>query len=270
MTNFNIKNILRTAQAIALLLFMFAGIQANAQKAVDRETTRDLLTLVEENNRVWQSVELNGKLKSSLLPLSPGVKVYMENGKRLDISVRAPFLGEVGRLQATSDTIIAVNKMKKVYWSESMNELSRKYPGGLQMLQSVLLGRMVIFGEGVVGVDMGGMLNVYPDGDDGWLLMPRDKYQVKGFKYGYVAGDYGETLALILERENSDDFLEIDYNWKNNGKYDVEAQVAVSSKNIDATFQFDAPKWDVLPMNPIAIDSKYRKVDIKEFFGKMF
>lgn len=256
--------------AIMILLTLLAMIPMRGQDAMDRDTTREILSLVEECSSAWERVELNGKLKSSYLPLSPSVKVYMENGTRLDLSVRAPFLGEVGRIQATTDTIVAVNKMKKVYWSASMNELSRKYPGGIELLQSLLLGRMVIFGQGVLGEDMGGMVSIYPDGEEGWLIMPRQEHQVSGARYGYVAGALGETLALIVERENNEDYLQVDYDWKKNGKYDLMAELAIGSKLIDATLQFDTPKWDAMPMSPIAVDRKYRRVEIKEFFGKMF
>lgn len=270
MTDRNITLYNKFRGAIIILFTFLAMLPVSAQDAMDRDTTREILALIEESSMPWERVELSGKLKSSYLPLSPSVKVYMENGTRLDLSVRAPFLGEVGRIQATADTIVAVNKMKKVYWSASMSELSEKYPGGLELLQSLLLGRMVIFGEGVIGEDMGAMVSIYPDGEEGWLLMPRQEHQVSGARYGYVAGALGETLALIVERENSEDYLQVDYDWKKNGKYDLIAELVIGKKLIDATLQFDTPKWDALPMSPIAVDSKYRRVEIKEFFGKMF
>lgn len=254
---------------LVCMAMMPAGAAAQEIDELDRSSVREVLTLVENRQTPWERIELSGKLKCDLLPLSPSIKIYMEKGKRIDLSIRAPFLGEVGRLQADTDTIFLINKHRKIYWSASMTEVSRKYPGGLELLQSILLGHPMIFGEGLVGTDMGAMLSVYPDDEDGWLLMPKDKYQVAGARYGYVIGASGETLALIVERENSDDYIQIDYDWKKNSKYNLLLQLALGSKDIDATLQFDAPREDALPMNPIAIDSKYRRVDIKEFLSKI-
>ncbi len=254
---------------LPLIAVCIMSVPVKAQEEVDRDTRREILALIEETYTPWERVELSGKLKSSALPLSPSVKIYMEKGVKLDLSIRAPFFGEVGRITATQDTIIAVNKMKKTYWSESMTELSKKYPGGLDLLQSVLLGRMTMFGQGLIGPDMGMMLNIYPDGEDGWLLMPKMEYQIVGARYGYVAGDEGETLALIVERDDSEDYLQIDYEWKKNGKYDVLVQLGIGNKDIEGTLQLDSPKWEALPMNPIAVDSRYKKVTIKEFISKL-
>ena len=63
----------------------------------------------------WQSAEFSGKLKTDKLPVSPNVKIYMVRDSLLQISVRAPLLGEVGRLNLTHDEVLVVNKMKKIY-----------------------------------------------------------------------------------------------------------------------------------------------------------
>lgn len=254
---------------LACMAMMPAGATAQEIEELDRTSVKEVMTLVENHQTPWERIELSGKLKCDLLPLSPSIKIFMEKGKRIDLSIRAPFLGEVGRLQADTDTIFLINKHRKIFWSASMSEVSEKYPGGIELLQSILLGRTVIFGEGPAGTDMGAMLSIYPDDEDGWLLMPKDKYQVAGARYGYVVGADGETLSLIVERENSDDYIQIDYDWKNNSKYNLLLQLALGSKEIEATLQFDAPRENALPMNPIAIDRKYRRVDIKEFLSKI-
>lgn len=261
------------AQAILVLMpAMLEPLSLSAQEMqqLDRNSVCEVMTLVGDRQTPWDRVQLSGKLKSDPLPISPTLKVYMENSNRIDISIRAPFLGEVGRLQADRDTIVVVNKMKKTYWSASMAELSDKFPGGLELIQSVLLGRMMIFGEGVAGPDMGSQLTVYPDGEDGWLIMPKTKFQPKGARYGYVAGPEGETEALIVEREGSDDYLQVDYDWKKSFKYDLLLQAAFGNKNLEATMSFDTPNWDPLPMAPIAVDSKYRRVEMREFLSKIF
>ena len=51
----------------------------------------------------WKTVTLSGKLHIDGLPISPSAKIYMERGKKLVISLRAPLLGEVGTLEADSE-----------------------------------------------------------------------------------------------------------------------------------------------------------------------
>lgn len=255
---------------ILSVLLLPCGIAAQEIQELDSESAADVLAAVANRQTPWQKVELSGKLKSDLIPVSPSIKIYMENGRRMDFSIRVPFLGEVGRIQADADTIVAINKMKKIYWGASMSELSSRYPGGIELLQSILLGRVALFGEGPVGENMADLISIYPDDEDGWLLMPKDKYQVKGTRYGYVVGPDGEDVSLVIERDNSDDFLQFDYDWKKNSKYDLFLQLAFGSKEIEAAIEFNAPDWNALPMAPIAVDRKYRRVEIKEFLSKPF
>ena len=61
----------------------------------------------------WGSVELNGKFRCSLLPISATVKIYMKKDKEIMASVRAPFVGEVARVEVAEDSVLIVNKMKQ-------------------------------------------------------------------------------------------------------------------------------------------------------------
>ena len=255
-----------------LLMILSAAFPAGsfAQDPVGKKETKEIIAMIAEAQTPWERVELSGKLKMDGLPVSPSVKIYMERGNRIDISVRAPFVGEVGRLQADVDSILVVNKMKKNSWSASREEIAQKYPGGLELLQSLLLGQVYVFGEGVIAPEMSALFNIFTDTEAGWLLMPKPNYQVPGARYGYVVAEEGVAESLVVEREDSDDFLQLDYKGKKNGKYDLDLWLAMGKKDIQATLQFDAPKENPVPMQPITLDSKYTPLSIKEFFGRFF
>lgn len=265
------KNRHRIITALMLLLaFLIAPMSLGAQQPLGKKEARQMLSVIDSVQTPWERVELNGKLKMEGLPVSPSLKIYMENGERLDISIRAPFVGEVGRIQASADSIVAVNKMKKVYWSASMEEVVRQYPGGLELFQNILLGRMVFFGEGPLSSDLQPLLNIFPDEEEGWLAMPKPKYQPAGARYGYVVTEEGLPAALIIERDDSDDFLQMDYIWKQGKKeedlkHSIDVLVAAGSKEITALLSFDAPKWDCTPIQPMTVDRKYRPVSIRDF-----
>lgn len=248
---------------------LFSSNQSVAQETLSKNESQALLSLIETAQQPWEKYEVSGKLKMDGLPVSPSLKIYMENGVRIDISIRAPFLGEIGRIQADKDSILAINKMKKCYWSAPTDEVSARYPGGLELIQSALLGRIYIFGEGPADTGMRSHLNIYSD-DEGWLLMPKPKYQPVGAKYGYVISASGLADALVVERTDSEDFLQIDYLWKSKGKREVNPLISFSGKNIEASLQFDAPSDTPSPMSPIKLDTKYQRVELREFFKKLY
>lgn len=254
----------------ATALLAFCALGTWAQQSLSPEETISLLQAVEPAQPQWQSVELNGKLKAKGLPVSPSVRLYMENGRRLDLSVRAPFVGEVLRLQADQDSILAINKMKNTWCSIPTADFATLCPGGLQMLQSVFLGRAALLGAGEMNEEMADMLTAYPDDEEGWLLMPLTDLQPAGARYGYVIGGEGRPLALVVEIDGADDYIQADYDWKKNGRYDIELQAALGRHFLTAEFQFDAPKWDAQPMKLISPDSKFQRLDFQDFIKKVF
>lgn len=96
----------------ALLLL---AIMALSARAADGFTASQLkfLNIIISSYTPWQSVELNGKLQMERLPLTPSVRIYMEYKQKIFISVRAPFVGEVGRVEIDSTQVVAVNRLKK-------------------------------------------------------------------------------------------------------------------------------------------------------------
>ena len=89
-------------------------IDSLLQKAPERESAKVVEKMAERFSS-WNTVMLSAQLQMDGLPLSPSLKIFMEKGKSMSMSVRAPFIGEAGRLEFANDTVVAVNKMKNVY-----------------------------------------------------------------------------------------------------------------------------------------------------------
>jgi hypothetical protein len=78
----------------------------------------------------------------------------MTNKKRLLLSVNAPLVGiEVARVEANSDSLRIVDKFDKCYVSYSMQELSDRIGGevDLEAVQCLFTGRMYVPGRGAAG-----------------------------------------------------------------------------------------------------------------------
>lgn len=212
----------------------------------------------------WNTVELNGKLKADGLPLSPSVRAFMARDSVIDISVRAPFVGEVARIHIDDNRLLAYNKMKNVYWEGPMDEVLRQYPAGLADVQSLLLGRMVILGEGEVNRESLRKVDVFEDAESGgWLLMPQDELQPLGASYGYVVNDRWLADALVVEINGSEDFFQIDYLYPKKG-YTLSALLGLKGKTVAVDLKFDEPKWGASPMAPLKLGKNAKKVSLRQ------
>mgnify|MGYP002908447808 FL=1 len=79
----------------ALLFIVHCSLFAESHAATDAEG-QAFLNALAASYTPWSSVQLDGKLRMDKLPVSPSVRIYMEKGKKLYISVRAPFVGDDG------------------------------------------------------------------------------------------------------------------------------------------------------------------------------
>lgn len=152
---------------ILTVLSLCISFSAGAQTQVSPERCGEMIDSITSRWLPWNSVSISGKLKMAGLPVSPSMKIYMKRDSALFISLRAPFMGEVGRAEILGDTIMVVNKMKKTYVKESIEKALDHYPGGLADLQDLILGRIVIPGKGLLESGHSPQLEIY-EGKTAW------------------------------------------------------------------------------------------------------
>lgn len=215
----------------------------------------------------WTSAEFNGKLKYDKLPLSPTVKMYMVRDSLLQLSVRAPFVGEVGRLQITKDEFLVINKMKRTYCRESASRLYDMYPGALGDLQSLFLARVVLLGDGELCADNSATFDVENDGEGNWLLVPQLDPGVIPFNYGYLVGGDSKTRALMAAMAGKGT-LQILYSYENRGLQMAIELDRDKGKKFAATLDFSSVKWGGSEMSPIKL-TNYQQLGLKEFMGAL-
>lgn len=244
----------------------FALLLLVAMQAISQNLSFALTDII-ESYTPWKSAEFEGKLRTDKLPLSPTVRIYMERDSLLQISVRAPFVGEVGRFELTRDSIFVVNRMKKVYAAESTGSLYDTYPSMLSDLQGLLLARVVVLGKGEMSEEHMDAIAVEDDGEGNWLLIPETDPGAFPFSYGYVVGANARTRALLMTLKGHGS-LELKYSYKNRGEQ-IEITLDRPEKNgFNAELDFSSVKWGGKRMSPVRVSS-YSRVDLKTFISTL-
>lgn len=218
----------------------------------------------------WDRATINGKLKMKGLPLSPSIRIFMEKDSLLEISIKAPFMGEVGRIVMTQDTLLGVNKINKTFTKSSLKEFLKFYPGGLSELQSLLLGRVVMPGIGEINDKTVEMIN-FMSLDNGFALVPAEGYGVEGFEYGYVVDENLTPSALLVIPEFAENVnVSVIYENTKEGLNQTISYLQ-EDKAFSVEFQMRNPEWSGESSKTIIFDNKYRELPIGEFiknFGR--
>lgn len=249
----------------ALFMILFPVGSCLAQTAVDSEKKVEIVDSISSGWDDWSEVSISGKLKMDGLPLSPSVKIFMERDSSVVISLRAPLMGEVGRAEIYSDTLLVVNKMKKTYVKESLEQAFAYYPGTLSDVQNLLLGRVVIPGEGLLGREIASSIELFPEEDDKYSLIPGEGHELDGFNYGYlIDGSARPEILLVIPTSNPDINVSLTYDYFPKG-YDLTVLYQTSDKSHGGTLELDAPVWGGNPIDPIKLNNRYTRLNISDF-----
>lgn len=245
----------------AILIAAVTVLPARAQ-----ENIAPVITDIIESYAPWTNVQFEGKLKTDKLPLSPTVKIYMVRDSLVQMSVRVPLLGEVGRLNWTKDEILIVNKMKRTYVQESAANFFDMYPSGMKDFQSLLLARIVILGSGELDPLNAVTVDVEDAGQGSWLVLPQTDPEKVPFSYGYLVGSNARTYAMTGALTDKGT-LEITYSYKNRGMQ-MNCIVDNGKKKTEVVLDFNSVKWGGNEMSAPKLDG-YTKMSIKEFISNL-
>lgn len=212
----------------------------------------------------WHKATIQGKLKMQGLPLSPSVKIFMVKDSLIDISLRAPFVGEAGRVQLTADSVIAVNKIGKTYIKERITDFLRYYPGGIKDVQDLLMARFFLPGFNVEEADLEKLVDIYIE-DERFTVVPKGEAKIEGVRYGFVVDNIFRPYAVIVMPEGRDD-VEIDatYNYTLSG-YDLQLLYQEGSRAMELTLDLKNPEYGGDMPKGIDIGKNYRQVNWIDF-----
>lgn len=277
-SNNSMKRSVLATIIIAAVGFVFQTVNAQNYTSEDfisegeLSPKENLLNAVLPTYPSWKRAELSGKLKAAGLPLNPTVKVFMRRDSLLSISVRVPFLGEVGNIRVTRDSMLAVNKMKRVYCMESLGDIKYDYPKFLGDFQALLLGRIVVFKSGQLSKQNAEFIDIAyaqdsiaPDLRNWKLDFPKNRTPYDQFGYSYLVSENGKIDNLTAEIQAFDIQLAMDFSYPGS-QSDMALILTKEEKQLfKANLIFDVPKWEGEIPAPVKINDKYTRVSISQF-----
>ena len=236
-------------------------IDSLLQKAPERESAKVVEKMAERFSS-WNTVMLSAQLQMDGLPLSPSLKIFMEKGKSMSMSVRAPFIGEVGRLEFANDTVVAVNKMKNVYAVSDISQLMGGIEFTLSDLQDVFLARAFAIGEGTIVRYNKSKHGLYHAPSENYFLPPMP--QSDNLLYGFTIDGEGMVNDFLVHDFTSGFELYCLYQ-HNKKSYNAVFEIQYADAQMQVILDGITCQWEAQPLSPIKFTSRMREVSVQEF-----
>ncbi|MBD5204571.1 MAG: DUF4292 domain-containing protein [Bacteroidales bacterium] len=253
--------------ALYSLLFILSGsLAAYPQSPLFNKAKEEAVNRILSGYTPWTIVELNGKLTIPNLPMGikPSVKLWMKRGEAVMVSVRAPLMGEVGRVELTPDSLLIVNKMKNTYCKESLADVTGKFPAGIEDLQSLLLARIALLDKGEFSSDDSSLVTMLQADDGSLMVVPVEAEQPLSAEYGFLTQPNGRLQALMVSIEGRPNPLSVIYDFYISGGHGLVASMPGSSLP-EITLSFDKPLTATAPFASFKPDRKYKRLPLGQF-----
>lgn len=210
----------------------------------------------------WSDISMQGKLSFDGLPMSVSVRVYMKRGESVILSARAPFFGEVARVEVNKDSITLINKHTRCYNVQPLSGVLGDR--ALQDLQDILLGQVAFPGHGRLTVDNAFLSQWIALPTSEVLLYPGPELQTAGTEYGFVLDSTDwQLLSFVLMLQKTGVVLETKYLYGDKG-WTLGLEISLPKKKMQGEVQLTYPEYDGTPLEFTVLGPKYRKVDFKQ------
>lgn len=224
----------------------------------------------------WYAVSITGKLRTDFLPVRPTVRIYMVCDSLIRATVSVPLLGEMARMEATSNAVRLLNKSKRLYFEQDLTDVTNAFGNNITLanLQDLLLGRPFKPGLRTLALETSEL--EYDTGRDAWLL--RGIYPEAGVQTAQVIDTDGQLLYALCARFKSDmtsgaaptHTATLAYSYSGRKTTLSLRLVTGHDREIDASYEYNAPDMSPRPIEPMTIDSRWRRADSLKDFIKSF
>ena len=246
----------------ALTGFLLSDAQTFQPELVELDSmaTAKFVADITADYHDWRTISYSGKLSGGGLPLKPSVKIYMEKGNLTIISLSAPIVGEVGRVEIDNENALIVNKYNNTYTIIPIAECDRFCPGGSSALQNLLLGRISLMGKGQLTAADSNDVVVY-DAMIYDVVVPINDYQPCDYTYFYTLDPSTLLLSnfLIVSEENESNAGQCAYSYDKDGTT-LSFNISLGGKFLEASLQLNKPDLNTKKIERIELSSKYKKV----------
>lgn len=220
-------------------------------------------TIIANYDSDWNELSMQGKLNFDGLPMSVSVKMYMKRGESIILSARAPFLGEVARVEVCQDSVILINKHSRTYNVQSFTALDVDKKAYLTDLQDVLLGQVAFPGHGRLTPELASLSRWIALPTEETLIYPSGNLQVAGTEYGFVMDSIYQLQSFVLMLKKTRVVLETKYQYGDKG-WTLGIEISLPKKELNGDAQLSYPEYDPTPLEFTELGTKYRKVDFKD------
>ncbi|MDE6741576.1 MAG: DUF4292 domain-containing protein, partial [Muribaculaceae bacterium] len=212
----------------------------------------------------WTDLSMQGKLSFDGLPMSVSVKVYMKRGEAIILSARAPFLGEVARVEANRDSITFINKHTRCYNVQPLKGYGMDPTAYLSDLQDVFLGQVAFPGHGRLTAENALLSQWIALPTSEALLYPGVELQTAGTEYGFVLDSTDWQLrSFVLMLQQTGVVIETKYLYGEKG-WTLGLEVSLPKMKLQGEVQLSYPEYDGTQLEFTVPGGKYRKVDFKQ------
>lgn len=194
----NITNWLRTLALTAVVLIGFGS--ASAQELLNAKQAEKVASEVASRYKDWHSASRTGKVKADMLPVSITARIFMVRDSLTLISLRAPLMGEMARIEIDNQCLTIVNKMKKLYYSMNLGGMGCDVATLHSNLQDLLLGRVTILNAGTLSKKNVREGDVFKVSDDVYLISLNIGVGDEIVNYGYAFDKQGRVLQLLVSQ----------------------------------------------------------------------
>lgn len=264
----------RLTHILLTLLTAFAVMTASAQEPLAGSDKKKALAAITASYINWETAALDAKVKVQGLPVSITAKIYMERGKSIVMSLRAPFLGEVARAAVTADTLLLVNKQNNTYCVENLAERLSGIPVGVEDLQNALLGRAFVAGSGQLSVRNADKVEICAvtdsEGNDaGWIIIP-EQIEADGTEvsYGFTASPDGQLSQFVAMPQTQTAAAGCSYTYDYSSTR-IEAIASFSGKNYTANLSYSSPAYNGGAVAMPEISASATRLDFRTFIRKI-
>ncbi|MDE6292011.1 MAG: DUF4292 domain-containing protein [Muribaculaceae bacterium] len=221
-------------------------------------------TIIANYDADWTDLSMQGKLSFDGLPMSVSVKIYMKRGESIILSVRAPFFGEVARVEANRDSITFINKHTRCYNVQRLDGMPVDRTAYVCDLQDVLLGQVAFPGHGRLSSDNALLSQWIALPTSEVLLYPSDTLQTTGTEYGFVMDSTDWQLqSFVLMLQNTGVVIETKYLYGDKG-WTLGLEISLPNKKMQGNVELSYPDYAPTALDFTVPGEKYRKVDFKQ------
>lgn len=189
------RSILRYVFIVAIMVTCF--ISASAQQELSGKSAQQAAAAISKDYKNWRAAGWTAKVKTDALPLSVTIKTYMLRDSLTLISVRAPFVGEVARIEIDSRNVYVVNKLKKVYAQINLTDYGRQAAIVHSNLQDIMMGRVTKFDLGTLSKSNYKEFTIMSYGADNYLVTCQLPEEFGSINYGYATDKSGRMIEMM-------------------------------------------------------------------------